>query len=109
MTKMRNASRSYSDGKKETKKKNAGTGHSACGRTVRMLLHHPLSSVIFLFYAVMTVINASAWPFLLGTLTAAGAMAVEELLTDTFAEKEGASERICEYRRKEGTRASKGT
>lgn len=55
-------------------------------RAASFLLHHPTGLAIFLFYAVMWLLNGSHAAFLLGTITAIGTMAMETIIRNSFSD-----------------------
>ena len=58
------------------------------GMTACFILRHPAGFAVFLFYAVMWFLNGSLEVFLVGTIAAAGTMAMETIIRNSFSESD---------------------
>lgn len=58
------------------------------GMTACFILRHPAGFAVFLFYAVMWFLNGSLEVFLVGTIAAAGTMAMETIIRNSFSERD---------------------
>lgn len=62
--------------------------HTDKGMTACFILRHPAGFAVFLFYAVMWFLNGSLEVFLVGTIAAAGTMAMETIIRNSFSESD---------------------